>query len=636
MAKITGNGIIKRFMRSLDKTTDSGETALDAAVRYASNGYFSGLTNAINKMVDDCRSLGADKFLLKKCGINLSTSDTGAITGYDAGGSKVKTKASIVPESGSLNTSFKSASFTTKTGLTFRLEKTSLSKDEAYMWRALKTWWADASLNLIKNSYGYTFNDGDAISKDITVKFENSSGGWLAYTDNPKDINGHYSMTLAINKNYFKDFSSSDVNGESPKNSVYLDRIIAHELTHAIMMAKVENYSKLPVFITEGLAELTQGIDDLRAKTIRSLAEDSSKLKNYLTMTSSGAYAYTAGYIFLRYLAKQASEHYPQINSYDITVKGSVLTVPKNYDGGSVVLSDYSSSVKIVDASAFTKGIMITGNTNANSILAGSGNDTLSGGDGKDSLTGGKGKDVFIYSNGDDVITDYSAGDKISVGSAISLTTVSGSDVIFMTRKGTLTVKNAKNKSLSLIDSSGNEYSEKFDGRTLKITNVTSSPVTVGTAVKVIDASSRTKTIEITGTSKDNTIIGGSKNDSLYGASGNDSLVGNAGADKIYGGKGNDTLWGGKGHDVLWGEAGADIFVYTSGDGNDVIYGFGNKDTLTLDNIEFTSATYSKKNEAVTFKFADGGSIKLKEFTATSFHINNDVYKISGTSLVKK
>jgi len=37
----------------------------------------------------------------------------------------------------------------------------------------------------------------------------------------------------------------------------------------------------------------------------------------------------------------------------------------------------------------------------------------------------------------------------------------------------------------------------------------------------------------------------------------------------------------------------------------------------------------------ITFKVS-GGSITLKDFSATTFNINNATYKISGSQLVKK
>ncbi|MBQ9480088.1 MAG: hypothetical protein IJU71_11120, partial [Selenomonadaceae bacterium] len=111
----TGKEVIQAFMRSLDNTTLKGQAALNEAVRACSN--FNGIDDLINQFVADCRSAASgDAFLRDYCGIDLSNNDTGAISGYDAGGSTVKTAESIVPESGSMQT-FTGTSFTVK-GLT--------------------------------------------------------------------------------------------------------------------------------------------------------------------------------------------------------------------------------------------------------------------------------------------------------------------------------------------------------------------------------------------------------------------------------------------------------------------------------------------------------------------------------------
>ena len=116
----TQQEVIKKFMASLDKTTLKGTAALDEAIRACSN--FNSLQEAFNKMVSDCSNASsADDFLKNYCGIILDNEDTGAITGSDAGGSKVKTAESIVPESGSLDTSFNLTSFTVN-GLTVTLD----------------------------------------------------------------------------------------------------------------------------------------------------------------------------------------------------------------------------------------------------------------------------------------------------------------------------------------------------------------------------------------------------------------------------------------------------------------------------------------------------------------------------------
>ena len=132
------------------------------------------------------------------------------------------------------------------------------------------------------------------------------------------------------------------------------------------------------------------------------------------------------------------------------------------------------------------------------------------------------------------------------------------------------------------------------------------------------------------------TLDGGSGVDKIYGNSGNDSLSGGTGNDSLWGGSGSDTLVGGKGNDSLWGNSGADTFIYSAGDGHDVIFGFENKDTLSLDSLDFTTV-YSKKNKAVMLNF-DNGSITLRDFgSTTTFHINNDTYTINKSNkFVKK
>lgn len=638
--------IIKRFMKSLDATTFSGKKALDEAVNYATGGYFSDISSAIDKMIAECKNLGADKFLLQKCGINLTNTDTGAITGKDAGGSKVKTAESIVPESGKLDSNFKSTSFKTN-GLTFRLTKSSLTSNEAYIWRALKTWWAKEGLSLIEDSFGLSFNDSDALVKEIDVTFNNKPAlGYLAYV-NFQNNNGKYKLILNVNTAHFKSFESSDVNGKSTtkaSEAFYLDRTIAHELTHAIMMAKVNNYDGLPQFITEGVAELTRGVDDLRISKIKSLAANSASLKAYLNVEkfAIGNSSYAAGYIFLRWLAKQGSAKFSAVNSSEnVTIKSNALILSKNYSENVLDLDNYSSKIKTVKAGAISNGIMIYGNDNNNSILSGAGNDTLSGGKGNDTLTGGKGADIFVYTEGKDLITDFSSDDKISLTSDLLSTTLDGSDVIFTICDGSLTVKNAKGKTLNVITDSGKKYSTVLGGTTLNLTNAANSPVTIDSAIKIVDASSRTKAINITGNSLSNSISGGSKNDKIFGGNGKDSIFGNSGKDslnggkgndKIYGGKGNDTIFGGAGNDSLWGDAGADKFVYSSGDGDDFIFGFDDKDTLTFDNLDFKA---SYKNNSVIFAVS-GGSVTLKDFTAKNFHVNGNIYQISGSKLVKK
>ncbi|MBE8953605.1 MAG: calcium-binding protein [Quinella sp. 1Q7] len=322
------------------------------------------------------------------------------------------------------------------------------------------------------------------------------------------------------------------------------------------------------------------------------------------------------------------------------------------------------SSIAVGDAAARTTAIKITGNKLANTILGGSkndtlvgnagndslvgnagndslnggaGNDSLYGGAGNDTLFGGAGKDVFIYTAGKDAISDYASGDKISVGGAISKASVSGKNVVFTVGKGSLTVTGGKDKTLAITDSKGKSYSAVVgatDSMAITLTNSTKSPVTLNAAIKTVNASKRTSAVKITGNSLNNSITGGKKNDSLYGGKGNDSISGGKGADKLYGDAGNDTLYGGAGNDSLWGGAGNDTFIYTRGDGKDVISGFESGDLLQI--TDAFTASYNSSKKSIAFKVGSG-SVTLKNFgSTTTFHVNDDTYQLSGGKLNKK
>ena len=162
----TQQGVIQAFMKSLDTTTKKGETALDAATKAGSSSKFSSFQNSKTSMINDCKNANknGEDFLKVYCGIDLDNDDTGAITGWDAGGSTVKTKNSIVPESGSF-VKFTKGDWFEVNGLTVKLGKSigsldksdnvidrsfsDLSSQEVYLWRSTYTWWIKNGLNLI-------------------------------------------------------------------------------------------------------------------------------------------------------------------------------------------------------------------------------------------------------------------------------------------------------------------------------------------------------------------------------------------------------------------------------------------------------------------------------------------------------
>lgn len=511
---MTQNEVIKEFMSVLDTDNNTdAKIALNNAVKSCSS--FKTIQSAINQMVKDCKNANDWKTFLKEyCGIVLNNDDVGGITGADAGGDIVKTADSIVPEEGSLLT-YKKKSFTTN-GLTFTLDKSysKLATDEKFVWNGLYTWWAEESLNLIQESYGYSFEDEDVLSNDILVKFYTDSKSYtLAYVSSGFDDNDQLELELNVNMGVFSNLDKKNKNGVSKDDSeTYLDRTLAHEFTHAIMAAKDESYSyNMPIFVTEGLAELTCGIDDERYDEIIELAQDSSKLKKYLSLTkeeSTDTYDYAAGFMFFRWLAHQNSDmiiNYTDdveitgttsadairnygsnvdidagkgndyIESYysykdkddndkDVTV--TIKSVLINGGAGNDSITAYSDDVTIKGGAgkdyieSYSDGGIVYGDAGNDTIIGGdfddviyggAGKDSLSGGKGKDTLSGGAGADTFVYKSGDgkDIITDYSAEDKIKITGNFTAS-YSGNNVIFKVGKGSLTVKNGKNTDITV------------------------------------------------------------------------------------------------------------------------------------------------------------------------------------------
>lgn len=108
---------------------------------------------------------------------------------------------------------------------------------------------------------------------------------------------------------YYQEMDKADKDGDSSEGS-YLDRTMAHELTHGLMMGKINYFEVLPQYVAEGLAELVHGIDDERGQRIFELAVDSSRLDSALDMGDTGTGSpdcYAGGYMFYRYYSKQAA-----------------------------------------------------------------------------------------------------------------------------------------------------------------------------------------------------------------------------------------------------------------------------------------------------------------------------------------
>ena len=457
-----------------------------------------------------------DTFLKDYCGINLNNDDVGAATGSDMGYSSTpKTAESIVPEEGTfynLDTYRKSdgtfnidalnslpdmkanKTFSgnvdlmfTKKGVTIEVTSFNLLSERGkQIISALYSWWTESALNLIQESYGLTFTEktttkdkGSVVNRiqfNITHHIGSLFGG-IMKTDSYIIANNLKSsfLTITLVKDKLENDSIFELNEINPSGSTsetrgFWDRLFTHEMVHATMMANINHYDELPSFVTERLAEIIIGLDDEFSKHIeqlRNFMKDDTKLKNvFYGFSLARSNDYIGGYMLFRYLAKQVSDNseFPDgIYFYD--GRKSALKVESQFKG-TVDLSKYPSTVKHIYAVENSNKMTLIGDTADNEIWASKGGSEMIGEHGDDTLHGGNGSDTFVYASGsgNDVFTGISNNDKIKLTSGtIDNFSISGHDVILKIGKGSITLKNAKGKKLTIIDSNGTTTTKTYD-----------------------------------------------------------------------------------------------------------------------------------------------------------------------------
>ena len=622
----TPQQVIQKFMSALDNSTKTGTDALDEAILALNVDAFGSIQDVIDAAVADCASIkNADVFLRDKCGIILDNKDTGAITGWDAMGSTVKDAESVVPESGSFD-SFSQDSFTVN-GLTVKLEKTfgDLTDNQKKIYQGLHTWWTSEALKLISDSYGsnFSFSGGTDINSDaktITVKFV-SKGSFLAQVVSTTVSGGTATkLELHINEKYYNPLDTSDVNGYSTvSGSGYLDRTLAHEFTHAIMAATIKDFGSLPAYITEGMAELTHGIDDERATLISSLGGSSSKLKSALgKSTKTGNVSnYAGGYILLRYMALQAAN---SDTATGVRIKGKSAVITAGSDNTITTVDgtdDKFAAVVTLDASSSSRAVNVVGNKNDNIIIGSSAGGTLNGGTGKDKLYGSDGNDVFVHSigSGSDVVGNvkdatslYSTGDKILIVGDSTITDAGA--VMFKDAKSALTVSFKGTSETVTINKADSltpvtiELATAVGGSALK----TITHGNVPTGVSLDSKFNATVTSAATSTVDVSDINSQIKNVNATEAGAVMIVGSDYAATNVTLGGNNTSVTGGydyaknKGfNDSFIGGDGKDVFVYSLGGGADKITGFnGADDAIVL--LGFDDVTTIEKSGDVSYK----------------------------------
>ena len=408
---------------------------------------------------------------------------------------------------GEISNEFPNVSSFTKNGLTINLlgvtsdtsgdtskiqSKTlnELTADQKTIVAGLFKWWAKECLKLNEESYGISFNSSTAMVKEIGLYFYDSkgNGNTLAAVWNWNSGSKTTQLMLNVNMNYYGGIDSDNFDGESSGTSALLDRTLAHEFTHAVMATNISYFNSLPQFIKEGMAELTQGIDDERGSSIFALAADSSKLSTALSLSNTDtgtAEAYSGGYMLMRYFARQAALQ-TLLDDVDTSLIDDILktgtagadSINNTLDGATINALGGNDTVNNTGAT-----VSISGGAGNDYIINDGFNVTIYGGAGNDSisLSSDSTDNLIQYTKGDgnDIIYGFNENSTLSISGGNFSTTKSGSNIIVTVGSGKITLSGAATLStVNVLDeNSGEKWELKSTTATLKIDGKTVATV---------------------------------------------------------------------------------------------------------------------------------------------------------------
>ncbi len=268
-------------------------------------------------------------------------------------------------------------------------------------------------------------------------------------------------------------------------------------------------------------------------------------------------------------------------------------------------------------------------------LFGGLGDDTLSGGGGpRDVLDGQEGNDTYLFglNDGDLIINNNNNNNDSDAGSIDTLRFLDGIavDAVKVSRVGDDLLLNVQSNGRSLtltgffVDSHHEIDQVRFaDGTTWTadtLKTMAERPPADDTGTSSLNTLTGTDSAEeLRGTALDDRIDGLAGNDVLRGEDGNDLLDGGAGADTLHGGNGNDQLKGGDARDALYGgagndtlrggadidylkgDAGSDTYLFSAGDGSDLISNYdadpNSIDTARFEDVAFDQLWFSRSGD---------------------------------------
>ncbi len=254
------------------------------------------------------------------------------------------------------------------------------------------------------------------------------------------------------------------------------------------------------------------------------------------------------------------------------------------------------------------------GGAGDDTIFADGGNDTLEGGTGNDHLEGSSGGDTYTYrrGDGDDVIFDHRWYDWANDTDRVVFADIDSTEVS-VSRDGNsadllLTVGGSIPGSILVTDHFETDH---------EIESFEFADSVVWSAADV-----RAMLVSAAGTPGDDTINGTSSPDIIAGLAGNDT---------IYAHGSNDTIEGGTGNDHLEGSAGNDIYIYSRGDGDDVIFDHRwydwshDTDRIVFTDIDSTEASLTRSGGSPNLLLTIGGAVPGSVLVTEQFETDHRI-----------
>lgn len=170
------------------------------------------------------------------------------------------------------------------------------SQEEKKAVEALQKYWLKNSENLITTYYGITA-DGAPLDIQFVQNSGDSRVAWVQGSYYTTGSDGRYfNQELVLDMSDFSPVTMPNGGGSWISN----DRIIAHEMVHAVM-GRTTNFRDIPTWFKEGTAEFIAGADE-RLKIDSNNGADFNTLKNEIDSWGSTSADYSAAYSAVKYL----------------------------------------------------------------------------------------------------------------------------------------------------------------------------------------------------------------------------------------------------------------------------------------------------------------------------------------------